>query len=265
MKNTTKKDLLESKEFEDALLEGAEYKKDIMTSWKTANKATYERFYETMLNARTDIKEILDKRRKLRTDSEKEAVRKFKSDTAKQYRTVCDFLVPEQVEDGQMTKIDKLVDKIASSIHILRYLAGLPGVNVLEDAFTKRHISLAVGLGIEDVYENLKNDDVRKNMIDIFNQAVKLRENVKNANEVIGVNIYTEKVPAELQYDKDNNNAGLKPSDFRKLVDLKAKLNMANTADAKAKVDEKLEKAATDKQFEIARAELMRDKITNMS
>ena len=36
---------------------------------------------------------------------------------------------------------------------------------------------------------------------------------------------------------------------------------MANTVEAKEKVDEKIQKAATEKQFEAARAELMRDKM----
>jgi len=65
-------------------------------------------------------------------------------------------------------------------------------------------------------------------------------------------------------YDKESNNTGLKPGDFRRLVDLKAKQLVAKSEEAKAKIDEKLQHAAADKQFEIARAELVRDKLKEL-
>lgn len=164
-----------------------------------------------------------------------------------------------------MTKIEKLVDKIASSINVLRYIDGKPGANVLEAAFAKRGMTIGVGSSLEDKSDFLKNNDVRKNVEDIFKQAVALKQKAKDSNEAIGVSIYTEKVPPELQYDKDSNNAGIKPGDFKKLVDLKAKLIAAKSEDAKAKVDEKIKNAAADKQFEAARAELVRDKIVSLS
>lgn len=39
-----KKELLKTEAFEKALLEGAEYKKSIMTTYKQQNKACFERF-----------------------------------------------------------------------------------------------------------------------------------------------------------------------------------------------------------------------------
>jgi hypothetical protein len=65
-------------------------------------------------------------------------------------------------------------------------------------------------------------------------------------------------------YDKETNNSGLKPGDFKKLVDLKAKQLAAKSEEAKTKIEQKLHDAAADKQFEIARAELVRDKIVGL-
>ena len=255
-----KKELMNSSEFNNAILAGAELKKTSNAAFKTQNKAEFERFYETMLKSRPDIQEILNKRRKNRTDSDKELVRKFKGDVGKTYRLVCDYLLPDDVEDGRMTKIQKLVDKVASALDILRYI----GATTLEDEFNKRGITLATGLKLEDKYEMFKDSAVKQNVIDIFNQASKLKQKTKDNNVIISEEIYSTKVPPELVYDKESNNTGLKPGDFRRLVDLKAKQLVAKSEEAKAKIDEKLQHAAADKQFEIARAELVRDKLKEL-
>lgn len=260
MADKTKQDAISSKQFEDALLEGASIKKDIATKIKRQSKAEYERFYETMLDANDSMKEILAKRRKNRTDDDKAKLQKFKADCRKTYSLVCDYMTPEKAEDGKMTKVQKLVDKIASALDVLRYA----GCTVLDDEFSKRGISLAAGTRLEDKHEKLKDNAVRANVADIFKTAVGLKQKARDDNDFISTTIYTEKIPAELLYDKDSNNSGLKPGDFRKLVDLKAKQLMASSEEAKAKVEQKIQKAAADKQFEIARAELTRDKITQM-
>ena len=255
-----KKELMNSSEFNDAILAGAELKKTSNAVFKTQNKVEFERFYETMLKSRPDIQEILGKRRKNRTDSDKELVRKFKGDVGKTYRLVCDYLLPDDVEDGQMTKIQKLVDKVASALDILRYI----GATTLDDEFNKRGITLTTGVQLENKYEIFKDSAVKKNVIDIFNQASKLKQKSKDNNVIISEEIYSSKVPPELVYDKESNNTGLKPGDFRRLVDLKAKQLTAKSEEAKAKIEQKLHDAASDKQFEIARAELMRDKINEL-
>ena len=256
----SKKELMNSEEFNEAILAGAELKKTSTARFKTQNKATFERFYETMLNANPEIKKILDTRRKNRTDADKEALRKFKGDVGKTYRLVCDYLMPEDVEDGRMTKIQKLVDKVASALDVLRYI----GATTLEDEFAKRGITLATGLRLEDKFEVFKDDKVKENVIDIFNAASSLKTMTKEDNIAITEGIYVEKIPPALQFDKETNNAGIKPGDFRRLVDLKAKQLVAKSEEAKAKIDEKLQNAAADKQFEIARAELVRDKLKEL-
>ena len=155
--------------------------------------------------------------------------------------------------------MQKLVDKVSFAIDILRYIAD---DNVLDSEFDKRGISIATGMRLEDKYDYFSRADIKQNMVDIFSCASKLKKQMQDDNESIATNIYTQRVPVELQFDKDANNDGLKPSDFKKLVDLKTKQIMASTDEAKAKVEETIENAASDKQFEVVRAQMMRDKIT---
>ena len=83
-------------------------------------------------------------------------------------------------------------------------------------------------------------------------------------NDKISTEVYATKVPSELQYDKKANNTGLKQGDFLKLVDLKTKLVMATSDEAKEKAEELVEHLAGEKQFEAVRAELVRDKLTSL-
>lgn len=252
-----KKQLLESDEFNQAIEDGAELKKNIMTSYKLQHKTNFARFYETMLESREDIQKILDTRKKNRTDDDKNKLKQFKQDVAKTYNQVRDFLMPEKVEEGKLTKIEKLVDKIASAVDMLSYI----GSDVLAKEFKKRGLSI---VSTNEYPEKFDNDATRDNVKDIFECAVSIKKKVVDDNDFINDNIYTTKVPVELQYDKKTNNTGLKTGDFRKLVDLKTKLVMAKTQEDKDKIDEKLEDAAAEKQFEMARAELVRDKLTNL-
>lgn len=155
--------------------------------------------------------------------------------------------------------MQKLADKVSFAIDILRYIAD---DNVLDSEFDKRGISIATGMRLEDKYDYFSRADIKQNMVDIFSCASKLKKQMQDDNESIATNIYTQRVPVELQFDKDANNDGLKPGDFKKLVDLKTKQIMASTDEAKAKVEETIENAASDKQFEVVRAQMMRDKIT---
>lgn len=254
--NPDHKTLIQSKEFEDALLEGAEYKKTIVTTYKQQNKSNYERFYEVMLGANTEVQSILDKKKKNRTDAEIEVVNTFKRDVKSMYSQAQDILVPEKLEDGQKSKLDKLIDKIVPVIDILAYIGDTTFTKKLEDC------GLTISRQkLEAKYPKFDDDDQRAIMKDIFSQAKNIKQKISDDNEYIDVNIFQTKVPVDLQYDKESNNAGLKPGDFRKLVDIRTKAIMANTAEAKEKVDEKIQKAATEKQFEAARAELLRDKM----
>ena len=252
-------ELMNSEEFDNAILEGAELKKTILTTYKQQNKTEFDRFYETMVDARLDIQDILDKKKKNRTDDDNNKLKQFKQDMSKTYKLVCDYLIPETVEEGRQTKVQKLVDKIASAIDILRYIVD---DNVLDAEFDKRGISIATGMRLEDKYDYFTRPEIKQNMADIFACASRLKKQMQDDNESIATNIYTQRVPAELQFDKEVNNDGLKPGDFKKLVDLKTKQIMASTDEAKAKVEETIENAASDKQFEVVRAQMMRDKIT---
>ena len=52
---TNNKELMSSDEFNNALLEGVEYKKNILTSYKEQNKTNWQRFEEVMFYANGEI------------------------------------------------------------------------------------------------------------------------------------------------------------------------------------------------------------------
>lgn len=51
-----KKQLLSSKEFEEALEEGADAKRELVTTCKQANKSAFQQFSEIMLQANPSVK-----------------------------------------------------------------------------------------------------------------------------------------------------------------------------------------------------------------
>ena len=75
---TDNKQLMKSDEFNNAILEGVEYKKNILTSYRDQNKNNRERFEEFMITLDQDIQSILNKKGKNRTDSDKQQLKDFK-------------------------------------------------------------------------------------------------------------------------------------------------------------------------------------------
>lgn len=254
-----KKKLINSDEFEKALEEGAECKKDMLTSYKTQNKSNYQAFYEQLLTANDEIQHILDIKKKNRTDVDNQKLVDFKQTVRAMYSQVQSLCVKEDIEDGKKTKLEKIVDKIVPVIQILRYI----GKNDLDEAFARKGVKIQISK-LEDDNPALANDNKRKVITDTLTAGIAIRQKVLDDDQYISTDIFQTKVPTDLQYDKSTNNTGLKTGDWRKLVDMKAKLIMANSEEAKEKVDDKIEHIASEKQFEIARAELVRDKLVKL-
>lgn len=255
----TKKDLINSDEFENALTEGAEYKKDMVTSYKTQNKSNFNSFCEVMLEANEDVQRVLSMKRKNRSDDDKKLVEDFKKDIRSMYNQVQALTVDEHLEEGKKTKIEKIVDKIIPVLSVLRYI----GNNKLDNEFAKYGMSIDIKK-LEDIYPALTDKNKKDAITGILNSATSIRQKIVDDNSYINEDLFTKKVPVDLQYDKGSNNVGLKVGDWRKLVDAKAKLIMANSEEAKEKAEEKIEHIATEKQFEADRAELVRDKLINL-
>lgn len=255
----SKSTLIQSDAFEKALLEGAEYKKEIMTTYKEQNKSNYDHFYEVMLEAKPEIKKLFEKKRKQRTDADIKQMKDFRSEVRQLYCQTQDLMLEEKLEEGQKSKAQKIVEKILPVIAMLRFVK----CHKLDNVLARLGFQLS-GTRIEDMYPGLAADGKQAVIEDIFTSAKTIKEKVNNDNQQIEDRIFTVNVPADLQYDKQSNNSGLKPGDFRKLVDAKTKLIMAKTDDAKQKASEKIEHIASEKQFEMARAELVRDSLMNM-
>ena len=253
-------ELIQSEDMDKALENAAEIKINILTSCKERDKSNYEQFYETVLHSRQDIIDILDKKKKNRTDDEERLYKEFKKNTLRSYKLVCDYITPEDVEDGKQTKIQKLVAKIALALDYLRYI----GANELENEFNRHGISLATGTRLEDKSEVWTNEQVKQNIKNIFIAGKNVREEVKDGIATITDNIYNLNIPQDLVYEKDANPTGLKKSDWSKLVDIKTKMMMAKVEEQKDKAEDQANTLAAEKQFEQARAKLMQTKLISM-
>lgn len=258
-KDVSREDLIKGEEMEKALSEAAEIKKTILTTYKERDKSNVDQFYETVLRTRPDINEIMSKKKKNRTDEENKALKDFRKDTVRSYKMVCEFLAPEDIEEGKPTKVQKLVDRIALVLDYLRYI----GCNDLDNEFAKRGITLATGVRLEDKSDIWADEAVRENVKNIFKAGKDIRESIKADTQAITENIFALNVPQELVYEKDSNPVGLKKSDWTKLVDLKTKLIMAD-ASQKDKVEDQANDLAEEKQFDQERARLMQAKLIAM-
>ena len=103
--NTNRDELIIGQDMDRALREAAEIKRNILTTYKDRDKSNFEQFYATALRANKEIRDILDKKKKHRTEEENERVKTFKKNIMRSYKLVCDYITPEDVEDGKQTKI----------------------------------------------------------------------------------------------------------------------------------------------------------------
>ena len=259
MENTDKTTLIKGDEFEKALLDAANVKKENLTSVKNRNKDNYTRFYDIMVVTRPDIQSLLDKRKKDRTDDENNKIKAFKKETSLAYRQICQLIAPENLEDGELTKVQKLVQKLAPVVKLMQYI----GHTEIDDEFARYGITLDYEKLI-DSETAFENEQVEKDIKDVFERGKDLRVEVENNNEAIKTTIFETAVPQELQFDKSTNPTGLKSSDFCKLVDLKTKQLMAASDEAQEKVDEQINDLAGQVEFDNMRNKLIQSKLIDL-
>lgn len=260
MENTENKtELIKSEAFENALVSAANLKMENLTSVKTRNKDNYSRFYDIMVMSRKDIQSILDRRKKDRTDDDNNKLKAFKKETSQSYRQICQLIAPEQLEEGEQTKIEKLVQKIAPIVKMMNYI----GHSEIDKEFEKYGIKLDYTqlIDSETLFEN---ENIENDIKSIFETGKNLRVESDNNNEAIKGTIFETSVPLELQFDKASNPTGIKSSDFCKLVDIQTKLLMANTESEREKVDEKANDLAGEIEFTNARNKLMQSKLMDL-
>lgn len=263
MENTAssqdKTTLIKGDEFEKALVDAANVKKENLTSVKTRNKDNYTRFYELVVTTRRDIQNIMDKRKKDRTDVENDVLKEFKKETSLVYRQICQLIAPEVLEDGEQSRVQKLVSKIAPIVKMMEYI----GHHEIEDEFKKYGIAFDYEK-LSDSETAYENEQVEADIKDIFERGKSLREETEKNNEAIKTTIFEMSVPAELQFDKSTNPTGIKSSDFCKLVDLKTKLLMAQSDEQKEKADEQINDLAGQVEFDNMRNKLIQSKLIDL-
>jgi hypothetical protein len=254
---SSKKDLILSDDFEKAVESASDIRKSLLTSVKTRNRDNFDRFYDIMVTGNRHIQDILDKRAKDRTDTEKQELKDFKSGLKKSYKLVVDILSQgNDVEEGEQTIVQKMVEKISSVIFILKYL----GNDELYHEFGNKGIKVSFDT-LEEQNSVFENENIRKNIEEVFETGKKLKDEVDSGKQAITETIYSTSVPEELQYDKSSNPCGIKPTDFARLVDVKTKLIMAFDDEAKDKVKDQANLLAEDKEFEIARNRIIQSKL----
>ena len=113
-------------------------------------------------------------------------------------------------------------------------------------------------------YSLKEQDSVKQNIKNIFTNAKAIKDQVNDQSKSIADSIFMQ-IPVDLQFDKDTNPAGMKPSGFKKLVDLKTRLALAKTDESKDKVNEKIHDLIVDTQFDRARNNLMMESMTAIS
>lgn len=263
------KTLINSDDFDKAILNGIEIKDEIDGPIKTRNRNNYDLFFDIMLKSRTDIQSILDKKKKYRTDSEIATYKKFLKETKAQYKLVKDMIFlcenDKLNEDGTDNtipkKLTKLVDTLSAVHSMLKYI----GNTMLDDELTKRGIKV-ISKSMEEQSEVFENDMVKKDVKTVFEQTCNIQADIEAAKRKIVEDIYTSMVPNELQYDKNTNPAGIKDSDFDKLVGIKYNIIKSERADddAKEKANDKAASEAEKKTFDIARNETIISFLANV-
>jgi hypothetical protein len=258
--DTEMTNLIMGDEFAKALVSAAEVKNNNISLCKGRNKQNYAQFYELMLASRSDIQSILDTKKSHRSDEDNNKVKEFRKSVSTTYRQVCDLLIPENLEDGEQSKIQKMVQKITTVLKLLDYL----GDNRIEAEFQKSGINLT--------YEHLQDSEVfgrdyiKEQVETIFDSGKNIKMDMDKHNEDIKTNIYESLVPIDLQYDKSSNPTGIKSSDFCKLVELKAQMLKAeNNDDEKEKIADKATTMAGDYLFQNKRNEILNQKLTEIA
>ncbi len=262
------KELICSEDFENALNEGVSKYNEIDGSLKSRNKDNFSFFYDIMLKSRNDVQSALDKRKRERTAEENELIKKFAADTKSQYKFVKDmiFLCSDEEADADglpnrlPKKLTQLVDKIAAVASMLAYI----GHGEFEEELGKRGISLKYKT-LEETSEVFENEDVKADVKAVFDTSCRIQKEVDDTKTAISEVIFENSVCQELRYDKDLNPSGIKPSDFTKLVSVKAKIDKAKTDETKEKAEETANATAEEKSFDIARSEILRVKYLEMS
>lgn len=269
MLEKAKQKLLNSNEFNKALDNAVEIKQQSVMKYKSASKELFLQFSELMTNNNDEIKEILGKKKSKRTEVDNNKLKEFSKELKAMFNQTIDLSIDEEKlaknKDGvaiepKKSKVEKIVDKIVPVIKMLKYI----GNNKLEEAFEKAGIKIEF-VKIEDKNTQLQQESIREAIVEIFKEAVYNKEDLLYKSIEIENEIYPT-IPEDLQFDKDIRADGLKSSDFKKLVDIKTKLKIAKEKNPdKAKdTSDKIEQMAEDKQFEISRTELVRDKLLNI-
>ena len=254
-----KNKLIRSEEFDKALSEAAEIKKETLTLCKSRKRNNFMHFQDVMVVANPKIQSLLDVKKSHRTQQDNDEIKKFKKNVSTLYKQTCFFLNPEEVEEGEETLTQKMVKRLAIAVRMLDYL----GNNDLDKEFEKYGIKLNYKkMKDEDTFSN---ENIKKDIESIFTTGTTILSDIQKNDEKIRMDIFENSVPQDLQFDKQMNPIGIKDTDFCKLVGIKTKLLMAKDEDQKEKIDDQANNLAGQYEFNSARNKIMQTKLMEIN
>jgi len=218
--------ILSNTDFTECINEAAPSQVRIIQDLKPQMKELQARYLEMMEEA--DYHGVKEIKQKLKLDK--------KDDLAKtDYNAWKKKCMNEFKATLKALEIGSSADKVASvSIvyvagRLLKYIGRQEIIsNALGDSSTTVNFR-----DLEDMSDYFKKEDVKVQIVEIFNQAEACQQQIVHAQNNIKFDIYG-RLPTELIFDSKTNKAGLKSSNFAALVKHKA-MGMIKDADGYTK------------------------------
>lgn len=250
-----------SEEFNNALNSAVEHLRPINNEIKSKMKDAYHLFYDIMVRTNPDIEKILNKKSKDRTGVENKQLADFKKEMSFVYRQMNSIMFEASDEDEldtkKETKISKMVSKVAKIIPLMAYI----GRDDIQEEFMKYGIQLKFIL-LEDKSEAFQNPNIKRAITDVFSDSQSIMKEKEEKMNDIKHEVFESEVPFNLQYDSNNNRAGLKVNDFIKLAKMAIRYRDDKDLD---KVEQATTNEVENNTFDINRLETIRAKILEMS
>lgn len=238
------KDLVHSDEFKKAVDTCTDKHLEIMTSIKPEIKECREDFADSAVSV---FKDLGLKKKELKQK-------------AREFSSVFNKVLPYYDEDLKNDAGETKLSKIASQVAFL-----LKWFDFLGDDRLKEHLAFN-GINIDSsniakltaTYAGI--DASAKTMKQCLDDAVMKNGKIREISKALSEELYCDNVPAALQFDKDVNPIGLKPSAFNKIC----KVNAMKKTQKKEKTEKMLASLAEKSVFNEASEQLMQETLSDL-
>ena len=225
-----------SQEFTDKIDEAAPYRVKIDTDYRREMREVKELFLKEKVKSDTKLQKILEKKKKMWEEDEKDYVKNQMKTFSREFQAVKKVIHPNK--DGPEEAAQKIVNRVVEVAKILKYI----GRDYITDAFENAGINIDIpDLAAENPY--FAQEGKQEIMADIFDQADEVQGQICQASDQIKITIFGE-LPDHIRYDSKDNKSGIKKGAFQKIVKAKA-----------IKIEKSNEKATKFKEYQVKGAE----------